>query len=115
MVGTLGSTRLLVGRSRAPALGGALLRARVIGVAWYRFRATLGRSWGGYASLVLLVALTGGIGMGSIAAARRTQASFSVFLKSTNPSDLQLTGIYGPNISADLAKLPGVERVGGVR
>ncbi len=54
---------------------------------------------------------TGGIGMGSIAAARRTQASFSVFLASTNPSDLQLTEVYGPNLTGDLARLAGVEAV----
>ena len=49
--------------------------------------------------------------MGSITAARRTQASFSVFLKSTNPSDLSLTQLEGPNITEDLARLPGVAHV----
>jgi hypothetical protein len=62
-------------------------------------------------SIVLLIGLAGGIGLGSLAAARRTQASFSVFLASTNPSDLQVTQLYGPNITADLARLPGVLRV----
>jgi hypothetical protein len=83
----------------------------VVRVGWYRFRATFARSWGGYLSIVVLCALAGGIGMGSIAAARRTQASFSVFLKSTNPSDLSLTQLYGPNITEDLARVPGVAHV----
>ncbi len=84
---------------------------QVVGVAWYRFRATFARRWGGYLSIVLLIALTGGIGMGSLAAARRTQASFSVFLRSTNPSDMSLTGVYGPDLTRPLSRLPGVERV----
>jgi putative ABC transport system permease protein len=87
------------------------VRGQVVRVAWYRFRATFGRRWGGYLSIVLLIALTGGVGMGSIAAARRTQASFSVFPARTNPSDLQLTEVYGPNLTGDLARLPGVEAV----
>ena len=87
------------------------MRGQVVRVAWYRFRATFSRKWGGYLSIVLLIALAGGIGLGSIAAARRTQASFSVFLQSTNPSDLSVTGLYRPNITENLAKLPGVERV----
>lgn len=62
----------------------------VLRVAWYRFRVTLGHRWGGYLSVVLLVGLVGGVAMGSIAAARRTQSSFSVFLASTNPSDLSM-------------------------
>ena len=39
---------------------------------------------------MLLIGLIGGIAMGSIAAARRTQSSFTTFLASTNPSDLSL-------------------------
>ncbi|MGD0395048.1 MAG: FtsX-like permease family protein, partial [Acidimicrobiales bacterium] len=67
-----------------------------LGVAWYRFRATFGRRWGSYLALVVLVGLVGGVGMGAIAAARRTQSSFSTFLASTNPPDLTVT-IYGAN------------------
>ncbi|MGO8724140.1 MAG: FtsX-like permease family protein [Acidimicrobiales bacterium] len=88
------------------------MSGQVVRVGWYRFRATFGRKWGGYVSLLLLVGLAGGIAMGSLAAARRTQASFSVFLRSTNPSDMSLTGLNGPNITEDLARLPGVARVG---
>ena len=62
----------------------------VLRVAWYRFLATFTRRWAGYLSLVLLIGLVGGVAMGSITAARRTQSSFSVFLASTSPSDLSV-------------------------
>ena len=68
------------------------------GVALYRIRRTFRRRWPGYLSLVLLVGLVGGLGLGSLAAARRTQSSFSTFLAGTNPSDL-LVSIYSGNLS----------------
>ena len=37
---------------------------RVLPVAWYRFRATLGRRWGGYLAVVLVVGSVGGLAMG---------------------------------------------------
>jgi hypothetical protein len=79
-------------------------------VAWYRFTATFGRRRGGYAAIMLLVGLVGGIAMGSVAAARRTQASFGTFLASTSPSDLSLT-VLAPNLTRHLERLPGVQRV----
>lgn len=54
----------------------------------YRLRATFGRRSGGYFALVLLIGLVGGLAMFSVSGARRTQSSFSSFLRSTNPSDL---------------------------
>ncbi len=89
-------------------------------VAWYRFRATLGDRWGGYLALVLLIGLVGGLALGAVAAARRTQAAFPAYLASTNPSDLTvLTGIsgagpgsgYDPALIHEIAKLPHVRRV----
>ena len=62
-------------------------------------RPTFGRRWGSYVALVLLIGLVGGVGMGAIAAARRTQSSFSTFLASTNPPDLTVT-IYGANANS---------------
>ncbi|HEX2782955.1 MAG TPA: hypothetical protein VHN36_05175, partial [Ilumatobacteraceae bacterium] len=64
--------------------------SEVARVAKFRFRATFKRRLGGYLALVLLVGLVGGVAMGAVAAARRTQSSYSVFLASTNPSDLSV-------------------------
>jgi hypothetical protein len=95
---------------------------RVLRLAAYRLRTTFRRRWSGYLSLVVLVALVGGLGLGSLAAARRTQSSFSTLLASTNPSDLEVT-IYGgapgssedpnydPRLTASIAHLPGVRHV----
>jgi ABC-type antimicrobial peptide transport system permease subunit len=64
------------------------VNARVLRFARYRFRATFGRQWGGHLAVIGLVGLVGGLAMGSLAGARRTQSSFPSFLRSTNPSDL---------------------------
>jgi hypothetical protein len=55
-----------------------------LGVAWYRFRATLRRRWPGYLVIVLLIGLVGGIAMGSIAGARRTQSTFAAYPAATD-------------------------------
>ncbi len=57
-------------------------------VAWFLFRATFRRRLGGYLVLTVLIGLVGGVAMGSMVAARRTDASYPKFLASTNPSDL---------------------------
>ena len=80
-------------------------------VAWFRFIVTFRRSWSGYLSIVLLIGLIGGVAMGSIAADRRTQGSFTTFLASTNPSDMSLTSVFTPNLTKDLERLHGVQRV----
>src|ERR1022692_4939436 len=80
------------------AVGGQVMR-----VAWYCFTATFGRRRGGYLAVVLLIGLAGGIAMGSVAAARRTQASFATFLASTNPSDLSLSlTVFAPDLTKKL-------------
>ncbi len=92
-----------------------------LAVARYRLRVTFRRRWGSYVSLIVLVALIGGLGLGSLAAARRTQSSFSTFLASTNPSDFTVS-VYGGGVSAAnpdydpalttaIARLPGVRHV----
>ena len=92
------------------------------GAARYRVRATLRHRWSGYVALALMVALIGGLGIGNLAAARRTQSSFSTFIAPTNPSDLRVS-VYGgapggsanpnydPSLTARIARLPDVQRV----
>jgi MacB-like periplasmic core domain/FtsX-like permease family len=89
-------------------------------VAGYRFRVTFGDRWAGYLALVLLIGLVGGLALGAVAAARRTQAAFPAYLASTNPSDLtvlsDVTGPgpgsgYDPALIRKIAGLPHVRRV----
>ena len=77
---------------------------QILNVGWYRSRATFGRRWSSYLSVVVLIGLTGGIAMASIAAARRTQSSYPTFLASTNPSDVNIS-VYAPNSGGAVAPL----------
>ncbi len=94
----------------------------VLPVGWYRFRATFGRRRGGYLTLVLLVGLVGGLAMGALSVARRTQSSFATYLATTDPSNLTVTIIggvgegggsvnYSSAAAAQIARLPGVKHV----
>ena len=87
----------------------------------YRFRRTFRQRRGAYLSLVLLIGLVGGLSMGALAAARRTESSFPTFLASTNPSNLSLaTALWNPALGyttgynaplmARIARLPHVRR-----
>ena len=96
------------------------MRGPTFGVAGYRVRATFRRRWASYVALMILVGLVGGLGLGSLAAARRTQSSFSTFLAATNPSDLTVSVYsggpggppdYDPGLTARIAHLPGVRHV----
>jgi hypothetical protein len=94
---------------------------RRFGLVRYRAHTTLRHRWPGLLSLVVLIGLIGGLGLGSLAAARRTQSSFSVLLATTNPSDLEVSiytgGNGGPNVqysaslTREIARLPGVRHV----
>ena len=91
---------------------------QVLYIAWYRFRVTFGRRWSGYMSVVVLIGLTGGIAMASMAAGRRTQSSYPTFLASTNPSDMTVAvysaaahGGPSPVLTTEFARLPDVKRV----
>jgi hypothetical protein len=87
----------------------------------YRFGATFRQRWGGYLAIALLVGLVGGIAMGSIAAARRTQSAYPAFLASTNASQLTMStyGVignssasnYSPQLTKAIANLPEVKLV----
>jgi hypothetical protein len=92
---------------------------------WYRFRTTLRSRIGGYAAIVLVVGLIGGLAIGSIAGARRTQSAFPAALAATNAGDLQVqsytnacvtaTGcLYSERFTKTLARLPHVSHVAGV-
>ena len=67
---------------------------QILGVVWYRFRATSRRRWPGYLAIVVLLALIGGVALGAVAGARRTQSFYPTYLAHTNPSDL----VVSPNV-----------------
>lgn len=97
------------------------MSGNVTGVAWYRYRATLRRSWTSYLTVALLIGLVGGVSMASIAAARRTQSSYPTFMASTNPSAVTMAvysnangGQPGPDLKSKIADLPGVKHVGSL-
>jgi hypothetical protein len=83
---------------------------QVLHVAWYWLRANFKRRRTNFLAVVLIIGLLGGIAVGSLAAARRTESSFQVFLKHTNPSDMSLL-LYAPNETATLSRLPFVKHV----
>ncbi len=89
----------------------ATVKSHSARVGWYWFRANFGRRWANYLTIILLVGAMGGLALGSVAAARRTQSSYNTFLASTNPSNLEIT-LFAPNIAPKLARLPLVRHVG---
>lgn len=96
--------------------------SHIVRVTSYHFRSTFARRRSGYLSLMLLIALVGGLSMASLAGARRTDSSFPIYVASTNPSTTQVfaafddpalgaaaTG-YNPKVSREIAHLPLVNR-----
>jgi hypothetical protein len=87
-------------------------RGAVLRMAAYRFPATFRRRWGGYLALAVLIGLVGGVAMGSVVAARRSDSSYPTFLAGTNPSDLVVQPFtrpnYAPGFVRQLARLPHV-------
>jgi hypothetical protein len=80
---------------------------RSVRMAVYSLRATFSRRCGGYLTIVLLIGLLGGVTLGALAGARRTQSSYSDFLASTNPSDLGVfTGFANPALGSALGYTP---------
>ena len=95
---------------------------RIFRASSYRFRATFRHESGTYLTIALLLGLIGGLAMGSLAAARRTQSSYASLLNSTNPSQIIVaTAIanpaigngqgYDPAIVREIAQLPHVTAV----
>jgi hypothetical protein len=102
---------------QAPLAGGRCgsrwagdMAGQALRVAWYRFGVTFRHRWGGYLALAVLIGLTGGIAMSSMAAARRTYSSYPGFLAGTNPSDLVVqpftTPACSPGLVRQLGRLP---------
>jgi ABC-type lipoprotein release transport system permease subunit len=87
---------------------------KVTRVAWYWFQTGIHRRRANYLTIVLLIGLVGGVAVGSISAARRTQSSFNTFLASTNPSNLSVL-LQGPNLTSDLSRLPHVQHVAALQ
>ena len=60
----------------------------------------------GYLALVVMVGLIGGLGLSSLAAARRTESSISALLAANKSSDLQVSTYGGGRV----APVPGTRR-----
>jgi hypothetical protein len=96
-------------------------RQRALAVAMYRSRVTLRRRLGGLVAVAVLTGTLGGIALAAVAGARRTQSSFATFVRSTNPSDFNVSAGArgggpqpagaGTDFGQQLAQLPGVRRV----
>ncbi len=89
-------------------------------VARYRLRASFHDRWATYLTIVLLVGVIGGLAMGAVAGARRSQSAFPDYLASSHASDLQLQianpaspfgGLGGPDLTQRFAHLPHVLHV----
>ena len=73
---------------------------------------------GTYLALIVLMGLLGGLAMGAIAGARRTQSSFPVYLASTNPSDVGLFTEFAPitgtghsaSLERAISRIPHIKR-----
>ncbi len=83
--------------------------------AWYRFRATLTRRWTVYLNVILLIGLTGGLAMASVAAARRTQSSYPTFLASTHPSTLTMSVFGASSGKGSPTLVPAIARLSDVK
>ncbi len=97
------------------------MNERRFGTVLYRARATFRHRWPSLLSLIVLIGLVGGLGLGSLAAARRTQSSFSVLIAGTNPSDLEVSMYtngeggsslgYSASLTREISRLPEVRHV----
>lgn len=116
-----------VGKSSTGAVAGLVTRGKEplnradLGAVAFQLRSNFARRRGGYIALALVVGLVGGTAMASVAAARRTQSSFSTFLAGTDASGLIInefaTGsrpvslAFSARTEAEVAHLPGVKHV----
>jgi hypothetical protein len=102
--------------------------SQVLRFVWYRFGHTLRGKRLSLLTIALVVGLVGGLGLGAVAGARRTQSAFADTLAATNTSDLQLqfyslgsgtstsqqsvaANLYSPALARQIANLPHVRAV----
>jgi putative ABC transport system permease protein len=81
----------------------------------YRLRVDLRRGFASYLVIALLVGVTGGVALASVAAARRTDTAFARMRRATDAWDVLVNPNNGAESKLDPAsirRLPGVERVG---
>jgi len=78
-------------------------------VVWFRLRAVGRQRWRAWLALALLVGLGGGIVLGALAGARRTDSAYGRFLKEVNAFDVALAGV---DLEA-VRRLPQVADVAG--
>lgn len=77
----------------------------------FQFRATLGARWRRYISIALLLGVLGGIGMFSVAGARRTQSAYPRFLRSIHASTMAVdAGPYDAAFDSAVRKFPEVQK-----
>jgi hypothetical protein len=90
---------------------------RAFAVSWYHFRASFHQRWSSYLAVILLIGLVGGVAMGAVAAARRTQSAFPAYLAASHASNLQFQSYTPQSIASleyltkELEHLPQVARV----
>lgn len=87
----------------------------------YRLPSTLRRRGADYLALTALVAVLGGLAMGSVTVGRLTQSSFAAFLRSDDASNLTMSTYgttvnsganpYRPSVEASIRRLPQVQSV----
>jgi hypothetical protein len=87
----------------------------------YRLASIVHRRWSDYLVLTLLIALLGGLAMGSIVVGRRTQSAFASFLAHDNASTFTMStygttydsvaNLYSPSVEVGIRRLPEVRSV----
>jgi ABC-type lipoprotein release transport system permease subunit len=85
-----------------------------MGAVWYRFRSELRARWKAWFGLALLVGVTGGIVLGALAGARRTDRAYPNFVESQHGYDLMIVNGRPPLFDfatfdlEEIAELPQV-------
>ena len=80
-----------------------MVRSSTMRATAYRFRVTFGQRWGDYLTLIVLIGLLGGVALGAIAGARRTQSSYVTYLGTIHPSDVGIfTAFANPSVGGSV-------------